>query len=117
MKFHFPSPYSDPCRQEKLVKAVNFLGKRIRVPGNMLARVVLGIVLVFGGFLGFLPILGFWMLPLGLLILSIDFPPVRRWRRNLTVRFGDWFKARWPGLARRMGMQGRRDSRKSASFR
>ena len=99
------------------MKAVNFLGKRIPVPSNMLLRVALGIILVFGGFLGFLPVLGFWMLPLGLLILSIDLPPVRRWRRNLTVRFGDWFKERWPGLARRMGRQGRRDSRKLTSFR
>lgn len=99
------------------MKAVNFLGKRIPVPGNILLRVALGLALVAGGFLGFLPVLGFWMLPLGLLILSIDFPPVRRFRRNLTVRLGDWFKARWPNLARRMGMQGRRDSRKSTSFR
>ena len=37
------------------------------------------------GLLGFLPVLGFWMLPLGLLVLSVDFPIVRRWRRQLTV--------------------------------
>ena len=82
-----------------------------------LLRIPLALILILGGLVSFLPVLGVWMLPLGLLILSIDFPPVRRLRRNLTVRFGDWFKARWPGLARRMGMQGRRDSRKSASFR
>jgi hypothetical protein len=42
--------------------------------------------LVFGGFLGFLPVLGFWMIPLGLLVLSQDLPAVRRWRRSLVVR-------------------------------
>ncbi len=93
------------------MKSVSFLGKRVPVPGNILLRVLLGLVLVFGGFLGFLPILGFWMLPLGLLILSIDFPPVRRLRRNITVKAGDWFKARWPGLAYKIGMRFRRTSR------
>jgi hypothetical protein len=34
---------------------------------------------------GFLPVLGFWMIPLGLLVLSVDLPIVRRWRRQLTV--------------------------------
>ena len=39
-----------------------------------------------GGTLGFLPVLGFWMIPLGLLVLSQDLPVVRRWRRNFVVR-------------------------------
>ena len=45
----------------------------------------LGILLVACGLLGFLPVLGFWMIPLGLLVLSVDIPMVRRWRRQLTV--------------------------------
>jgi len=48
-------------------------------------RIGLGIVLVGCGFLGFLPVLGFWMIPLGFLVLSVDLPAVRRWRRQLTV--------------------------------
>ena len=31
-------------------------------------------MLCVGGVLGFLPILGFWMLPLGLAVLAIEFP-------------------------------------------
>ena len=31
-----------------------------------------------GGLLGFLPVLGFWMLPLGLVLLSLDFALLRR---------------------------------------
>ena len=93
------------------MKSVSFLGKRIPVPGNLILRVVLGLAMVFGGLLGFLPVLGFWMLPLGLLILSIDFPPVRRFRRYITVKLGDMFKTRWPGLAARLGMTGRRQNR------
>ncbi|MBB2674881.1 UNVERIFIED_ORG: hypothetical protein GGE53_001390 [Rhizobium etli] len=41
--------------------------------------------LVLCGFLGFLPILGFWMIPLGLLVLSHDLPIARRLRRRLAV--------------------------------
>jgi purine-cytosine permease-like protein len=93
------------------MRSVNFLGKRVPVPGNLVLRVFLGIVLIAGGFLGFMPVLGFWMLPLGLLVLSIDFPPVRRFRRNATVWMGDWFKARWPSAATRLGFTARRRNR------
>ena len=30
-----------------------------------------------GGMLGFLPVLGFWMLPIGLALLAYDVPPMR----------------------------------------
>src|ERR1700712_2260408 len=58
---------------------------RIPLPRSRLARKATGIALIIGGFLGFLPILGFWMIPLGLLVLSQDVPIVRRWRRRLDV--------------------------------
>ncbi len=47
-------------------------------PEAKLLRLPLGLLLIAGGFLGFLPILGFWMLPLGALLLAEDFPLVRR---------------------------------------
>ena len=46
-------------------------------------RVMCGIGLVIGGIFGFLPILGFWMIPLGLVVLSYDNARLRRWRRRL----------------------------------
>jgi hypothetical protein len=46
--------------------------------------------LVAGGVLGFLPVVGFWMLPLGLVVLSVDSPRVRRVRRRLEIRWGRW---------------------------
>ncbi len=52
-----------------------------------LLRLSLGLLWLFGGILGFLPILGFWMFPLGLLVLSYDLPVVRRWRRRMEVRW------------------------------
>jgi hypothetical protein len=52
------------------------------VPRSKPLRIALGVVLVLGGFLGFLPVLGLWMAPLGFLVLSIDIPIVGRWTRR-----------------------------------
>ncbi|WP_246333017.1 hypothetical protein [Aureimonas mangrovi] len=68
--------------------AVEVFGRTIRLPASRVARVGLGVAFVIGGIFSFLPVLGIWMLPVGLLILSIDFVIVRRWRRRLSVRWG-----------------------------
>ncbi|WP_424946673.1 PGPGW domain-containing protein [Candidatus Spongiihabitans sp.] len=44
----------------------------------VLPRQILGVLLLMGGLFWFLPMLGLWMIPLGLLILSIDFQWARR---------------------------------------
>ncbi|MCE2436859.1 MAG: hypothetical protein J4F97_02430 [Pseudomonadales bacterium] len=57
-------------------------------------RVLAGIALCFGGVLWFLPILGMWMLPLGLVVLALEIPLLRpridawveRKERSLGVR-------------------------------
>ena len=49
----------------------------LRRPGVMWIRVPLGLLLIAGGILSFLPILGMWMLPLGFLLLAIDVPFLR----------------------------------------
>ncbi len=62
------------------------LGKwEVPMPRSRVGRIVVGLVLVIGGCLGFLPILGFWMVPLGLLVLSQDLRFVRRKRRQLAI--------------------------------
>ena len=86
-----------------MTKSVRFLGRRIRVPANIFLRVGFGVLCIIGGFLWFLPVLGFWMLPLGLLILSVDLPPVRRFRRRMDVKFGQIIRKRFPWLARKFG--------------
>ena len=58
-----------------------------RLPRWRPARIVLGILLILGGLVGFLPIVGFWMIPLGLAVLAVDIPPLRRFRRRLLVRY------------------------------
>jgi hypothetical protein len=46
--------------------------KSARQPGAVWLRVPLAIALMIGGVLGFMPVLGFWMLPLGMALLAID---------------------------------------------
>ena len=64
---------------------VRLFDRHFHLPQSKPIRIGLGILLIAGGVLGFLPVLGFWMVPLGLLVLSVDLPVVRRWRRQLTV--------------------------------
>ena len=52
-------------------KAASLLA-RIRRPEARWIRIPLGILLVLGGIFSFLPVLGIWMLPLGLLLLAVD---------------------------------------------
>ncbi len=52
---------------------------RQRVPPGL--RSLLGLLLVAGGVVGFLPVLGFWMVPLGVLVIGLDVKPVLRWLR------------------------------------
>ena len=56
------------------------------------------LLLMAGGLLGFLPVLGLWMLPLGLLLLAVDLPVLRgpisaaiiRARRAVTRSMRRW---------------------------
>ncbi|SEL22542.1 hypothetical protein SAMN05443999_104129 [Roseovarius azorensis] len=51
-----------------------------RLPPGL--RLVVGILLIGGGVLGFLPVLGFWMIPLGIAVAALDVVPVLRWLRG-----------------------------------
>jgi hypothetical protein len=62
--------------------------RRFRLPASRLLRIVLGCLFVLMGLFGFLPVLGFWMIPVGLLILSHDLAGVRRFRRKLALWWG-----------------------------
>jgi hypothetical protein len=73
-----------------MASKVRFAGKHIHLPASKNLRIGLGVLLVVGGLVGFLPVVGFWMIPLGLLVLSVDLPIVRRWRRSLEVKWQKW---------------------------
>lgn len=52
---------------------------RTHVPPGL--RLVLGMLLIVGGLFGFLPVLGFWMIPLGIAVAALDVKPLwRAWR-------------------------------------
>ena len=53
----------------------------------------LGLALIVGGVFGFLPVLGFWMVPLGALLIGEDIPPVRRVTLRLLGRLYLWWDA------------------------
>ncbi len=63
----------------------------LKTSENHWLRKIIGVLLVIGGLLGFLPILGFWMVPLGLALLAVDYPVVRRMWRRMVV----WWGRRW----------------------
>jgi hypothetical protein len=87
------------CRQqvtESLLAKVRFGTKVIELPGSRVARIAIGVALVLLGLLGFLPILGFWMVPLGLIILSADIPAIRRLNRRVSVAVSRWWTGRKP---------------------
>ena len=58
----------------------------LRRPSSRYVRIPLAILLIVGGIFSFLPVLGLWMLPLGLLLFAQDVP----------VRQSRW-QARWDG--------------------
>ncbi|MGE3830220.1 MAG: hypothetical protein AB7F76_04425 [Parvibaculaceae bacterium] len=93
---------------------ISFAGRKIPVPGHPILRLLLGAALIAGGFLGFLPVLGFWMIPLGLLILAVDFPIALRIKRRLDVALGRWLKRRSPKWARRFGYAAGKDEEPAA---
>ncbi len=76
---------------------MRIFGRHVPVPQSVAMRRTLGGLLIAGGTLGFLPVLGFWMVPLGLVVLSHDSAIVRRKRRQIEVKLGRRWKGRWFG--------------------
>src|SRR3546814_9353044 len=57
----------------------------------------LGLLLIVGGVLGFLPVLGFWMIPLGVMLVASGSPRVR----HVAKRAIRWGSGRWRRLTGR----------------
>lgn len=88
-------------------KAPDRLGRAIRWmrrPQARLVRIPLGILCILGSFLWFLPVLGLWFLPLGLLLIAEDVPFLRRPVGRMTLYLLDqWARVRawWKNRKRR----------------
>jgi hypothetical protein len=63
----------------------------LRQPSSVLVRVPLALLLVIGGIFSFLPVLGIWMLPLGLVLIAQDVPPLQK---PLAQMLG-WIERKW----------------------
>lgn len=72
--------------------------EQIRRPEARWIRVPLGIILILGGVFSFLPVLGIWMLPLGLLLLALDLAflqgPVNSAILRGTRKWSTWSRSR-----------------------
>src|SRR5690242_20507243 len=93
------------------MRSIRFGGRNVRLPGHPVARIMLGCLLLLGGLLGFLPVLGFWMVPLGLVVLAVDIPMARRFKRRFEVRLGRWLIRRSPKWAHRFGFSASQKNR------
>jgi hypothetical protein len=65
-------------------------------PESLAFRLPIAILLCVGGIFSFLPFLGIWMLPLGILLLADDIPLLQR----PLDRLMSWALRRWPQRSR-----------------
>jgi hypothetical protein len=63
----------------------------LRQPSSRIARIPLALLLMVGGIFSFLPVLGLWMLPLGLLLFAQDVPLLQK----PTAQLLGWVERKW----------------------
>ncbi|MDB5652793.1 MAG: hypothetical protein JWQ94_406 [Tardiphaga sp.] len=63
----------------------------LRKPSSKLVRIPLALLLMLGGVFSILPVLGFWMLPLGLLLMAQDLPFLQK---PVAQSLG-WLERKW----------------------
>jgi hypothetical protein len=73
----------------------------LRRPSSRLVRIPLAILLILGGIFSFLPVLGLWMLPLGLLLFAQDVPILQK----PMARMLGWVERKWIERQRAKGAQ------------
>ena len=90
--------------EARLPRAARRPLRALRKPSLRWVRLPLAILFLLGGMLWFLPILGIWMIPLGLLLLAEDYPPLQRpLRRGIIACELAWrrIRRRWFPRSRR----------------
>ena len=76
----------------RLPSSAQPVARWLRSPPARPVRLPAGALLCAGGVFGMLPVLGFWMLPAGLVLLAEDVPPLQR----ATGRMLGWVERRRP---------------------
>jgi len=66
----------------------------LRKPSSFAVRLVVALLLILGGIFSFLPVVGLWMLPLGMLFIAQDVPLLQK---PLVCALG-WVEAKWEWL-------------------
>lgn len=80
----------------------------LRKPQARVVRLPLGILCIIGSFFWFLPVLGLWFLPLGLLLIAQDVPFLRRPVGRMTLYLLDrWTQLRKWWVRKRAARQSR----------
>lgn len=77
--------------QRRLPSRIGRFLRWLRKPASRWVRIPLGSILVLGGLFSFLPVLGLWMLPLGLILLAQDIPVLR----GPILRMLKWLERAW----------------------
>ena len=68
----------------------------VRQPSRVVVRAIVSLLLILGSLLWFLPVLGLWMLPLALIVISQDVPVLQR----PLLRAFQWCERRWKSWRR-----------------
>ena len=76
---------------DQLPESVGAFLRWLKTPSSRWVRVPLALLLIVGGVVGFLPVLGFWMIPLGLLLLAQDVP----FLQGPILRLLTWLERKW----------------------
>src|SRR5690242_10098224 len=77
---------------QRLPRRVQATVRWLRRPASRWVRIPAGVLLIFGSLLSILPLFGFWMLPLGMLLLAEDVP----WLCRARDRLLDWIERHRP---------------------
>ncbi|EAR51443.1 tryptophan synthase subunit beta [Oceanicola granulosus HTCC2516] len=102
---HDHDPEREQARLIRQIHALSGDSPRIRAAVDSLfrrrrgwVRIPLGILFILGGIFSILPLLGLWMLPIGLMLLAFDLPALRAVVVSLVIRGRRWvqkLRHRW----------------------
>jgi hypothetical protein len=80
--------------QRRVPTRVSRFIRWLREPSSFWVRVIVAVLLILGGAFSFLPVLGLWMLPLGLLLIAQDVPILQK---PILISL-KWIEAKWEWL-------------------
>jgi hypothetical protein len=82
--------YFDKIDERVPLRVSRFI-RWLRRPSSLIVRWLIAVLLIGGGIFSFLPVLGLWMLPLGLLFIAQDVPILQQPLVNAL----QWIEAKW----------------------